>query len=319
MPPFIVDDGDGLAADAISDFVDEIDLSEICSDSDDNWHAFYTITSSDPVHGDNDGDVQPPNPVQPLSSNEPQLNLSANGNNSFTFIADTATSSATAMEELFAPLDIDDDDAAAAAADINVQGNSLTPSSSPPAYGEAILHFGEIDLPFVPIEQHVPGQNDMMSGAVSHLDETSTELLMDDNTICTSSNACQVAPYKVLRRHRLFNIGLPFADESRLFELPRDFLTTYRGLDRAVEEFRACDRDTINEMDSDTALLDMIVKRGGFTSNRFQEVVYPEDIIPFEYFQPAPGINFELSGEEEVQDEEYWEEMKEQGKIWDEI
>ncbi|EXJ71734.1 uncharacterized protein A1O5_05543 [Cladophialophora psammophila CBS 110553] len=51
------------------------------------------------------------------------------------------------MEELFAPLDIDDEDAA----DINVQGNSLTPLSSPPAYGETILHFGEIDLPFVPI------------------------------------------------------------------------------------------------------------------------------------------------------------------------
>ncbi|EXJ68427.1 uncharacterized protein A1O5_08219 [Cladophialophora psammophila CBS 110553] len=318
MAPFIVVDGDDLAADAISDSVDEIDLPETCLDGDDNWHAFYTIMSSDPVHGDNDGDVQLPNPVQPPASNEPQLNLSSNGNNSVTFIVHPATSPATAVEELFAPLDIDDEDDEDAA-DINVQGNSLTPPSSPPAYGETVLHFGEIDLPFVPIEQHVPGHNDMTSGAVSHLDETSTDLLMDDNTICTSSNACQVAPYKVLRRHRLFNIGLPLADEGRLYDLPRDFLTTYRGLDRAVEEFRACDGDMINEMDSDTALLDMIVKRGGFTSNRFQEVVYPEDIIPFEYFQPAPRGNFELSGEEEVQDEEYWEEIKVQGKIWDEI
>ncbi|OQU98821.1 hypothetical protein CLAIMM_04548 [Cladophialophora immunda] len=247
--------------------------------------------------------------------NETEHSCLPRGNGNVTFFEDRASQQSTPPAEEVV-LTFDDEDGNCA--EIETKSDRVTP----PAPGEAAQSegCGDTDLPSVPIEQYHPGVNHLMSGGVSLLDEINTDLAPDDDIICVHGLVRQRMPYKVLRRGELFDLGLPFQDASWLEDLPRGFLTTFRGLDRAVEEFWASDPgDFANEMEVDLALLSMIVKRGGRARTKFQQVVYPEEIVPLDDLDcSAEGISA-WNGEQEARDEEYWEELREQGRIWDEL
>lgn len=159
-------------------------------------------------------------------------------------------------------------------------------------------------VPEVIIEKHILGQNDKMSGGLSHPDAwppTVSERHVHSQCASDPNLTILEMPYKVIRRHELFRLNLPLEDIRNLYQFPFGFLTTYRGVELALEE--------VGELDTDDALLEAIWKRGGFCRS---EVVYPENIIP--------TARREENGEwEEGFDEDYWFELQAQGKIWDEI
>ncbi|KIY02129.1 uncharacterized protein Z520_02267 [Fonsecaea multimorphosa CBS 102226] len=207
------------------------------------------------------------------------------------------------------PID-DDDDENDDGLEINTEDHEASPPE-PESQNEASPPPDLFNV--VPIEDHLPGENDTMSAAVSPLDEgrISTNMAEDDDIVCSEGQLRRRMPYKVVRRPELFELGLPFTDQKCLKSLPGGFLTTIRGLDRAVEEFYGCGPKAFaNEEESDFALLGMIIKRGGRTATEFQRVVYPEDIIPLVQLDGSP---------QEVRDEEYWQELRDQGRIWDEV
>ncbi|KAH0828206.1 hypothetical protein AYO21_03766 [Fonsecaea monophora] len=224
----------------------------------------------------------------------------------------------TAVDEFLAPLD--DDKECHGGVDIDRGIDEF----KPPTVNKEVQNEEPSDadlLPFVAIEQYIPGVNDLMSGAVSLLDKTSTDMTQDDNIMCMHGLERRLMPFKVLPQRDLFGLGLPFADESSLCELPSGFLTTVRGLERAVGEFYASNPDVFaDDIESDVALLGMIAKRGGLARTKFQQVVYPEEIVPLDDPDLVLKENFESSGgEQDDQDKEYWAELQEQGRIWDEL
>lgn len=149
-------------------------------------------------------------------------------------------------------------------------------------------------LPEVVVEQYEPGINDIMTGAVDPQDALSTNALGlsfsdDDDVICSSRHRCGYCydkmPYRVLRRSHLYKLGLPLDDQRHLDLLPVDLLTTFRGVERAWDEFEDIRRQYQDEVredeefdpDLNQSLILALAKRGG-TSRR--QVVYPEDIRP---------------------------------------
>ncbi|KIV81595.1 hypothetical protein PV11_03768 [Exophiala sideris] len=219
-------------------------------------------------------------------------------------------------------------------------------------------------LPAILIEEYNPDST-LMSGAVDPRDANVPATLglssSDDDIMCSTRNLFQHCyermPYRVLYRSNLYELGLPFEDIRRLRGLGCDFVTTFRGVERAWDEFEGIQRDyyqrTIHgdenlDIDLDEALLVALAKRGG-TSRR--QVVYPEFIYPF---WPKPWDDSDDSSEAETDredmtkanaggdasaseeesskprkrakleldfgfDDEYWDELIAQGNIWDEI
>lgn len=214
-------------------------------------------------------------------------------------------------------------------------------------------------LPIVLVEEYDPDTT-LMSGAVDPRDADVPAILglssSDDGVMCSTINDCQHCydkmPYRVLERGHLYELGLPFNDIRRLRVLNRDFLTTFRGVERALDEWRDyAAQMRIHpslEIDLDEVMIVALVKRAG-TSRR--QVVYPEYIVPFwppegwddsddsseaetdwEDKKKADAGGTKTSDEERPttqkrarfeldfgSDDEYWTEIEAQGNIWDEI
>ncbi|KAG9772848.1 hypothetical protein ABEF93_003305 [Exophiala dermatitidis] len=177
----------------------------------------------------------------------------------------------------------------------------------------------EPDLPAVVIDEYLPGQNDLMSGAVDPRDDNVTLMAFPEDSVTSDFEDNLAAglfrmPFKIINRRDIRRLDLPFDDPHSLRVLPPDFLTTYLGLSRAIEE--VCGRGSW----TDEKLIDAIAKRGGMSGKR---VVYPEDIVPYVRkgeIKPDSGDDeSDDGGKGDPYDKEYWKEMQLQGEIWDEI
>lgn len=168
----------------------------------------------------------------------------------------------------------------------------------------------EDPLPQVIIQKQFPGENDMMGGALDPCDEVAGLPTYTEEAVmceCKDDVATSLAhmPFKVIGRYDLAALRPPFNDIRYLRFLPHNFLTTYLGVSRALQEVK----DEVENWNE--ALLDAIVKRGGTSSKR---VVYPEDIIPLLNFG-----QFDDGDDDDPWDKEYWQELRKQGQIWEEI
>lgn len=227
------------------------------------------------------------------------------------------------------------------------------------------LHQGLFDppLPYVVVEKHDPKVNDMMTGAMDPRDSAVSESmpLPGKNIMSTHSydlsEACVLMPYKVISMKDLRQMLLPVRDYRILNSLPDDLLTTFRGLDRAIDHLYLIHKKLARggpdpmkvvsmNLDWDRTFITALSMRSGSCKN---DVVYPEDIVPTitRETYAACGIKCEGEGvgegsgayeypdpeatsvpqDEDMRlmalfgqfDDEYWGELQEQGAIWDEI
>ncbi|OAP56109.1 hypothetical protein AYL99_09288 [Fonsecaea erecta] len=279
---------------------------------------FYFAEEDEDLHSNHDnnnndnGGVHLPESNQSSHSTKSDPPHHSQGDDNVIFVTRPASQQSTStVDVLLSPIDEEPNDRP----EDNTEGYEPIPRE--PVNKVQNKTSANAELPFVAIEQYVLGFNDMMSGAVSPLDQVSTDVDQDDNIVCADEFVRQRMPYKVLRRDELFHEGLPFVNDHLLWELPEEFMTTYRGLDRAVEEFYQFDEEAFaSDMEADVALLGMIIKRGGLTENRAQQVVYPEDIVPLPAREnPLQGFAQELDSE----DLEYWVEVGDLGLFWNEL
>ncbi|KAI1621083.1 hypothetical protein EDD37DRAFT_673830 [Exophiala viscosa] len=218
-------------------------------------------------------------------------------------------------------------------------------------------------LPIVLVEEYDPDTT-LMSGAVDPRDADIPVTLglssSDEEIICSTRSAYKHCydkmPYRVLHRYHLYELGLPFKDTRHLDALTPNFLTTFRGVDRAWDEFEEIERDYQRavradesfELDLDEYLLVALAKRGGRSR---RQVVYPEYIYPLwpkwedgsdsseaetereDKREAGAGEDTNASGEKRPTtrkqrarfeldftfDDAYWIELEDQGIIWDEI
>ena len=160
--------------------------------------------------------------------------------------------------------------------------------------------------PHVGSEKHIPDLNDSMSGALpprrgsdseDESDFDSAREDIDDPTVCidTLPRLYRSMPYYVVTVKVLKTMGL-FESPVVCEMLPKDFMTTIKGLKRAWDEANATQPD--EEEDLDMYLLDAMLKRGGLVRDGEWRVVYPSDIKP-------------QNGEEG--DPEFWKELRRLG------
>jgi hypothetical protein len=113
-------------------------------------------------------------------------------------------------------------------------------------------------------------------------------------------------PHKIITLDQLAMLKLPVFPRACLRRLPWDYLTTYLGVQRAMEEIAndtTCPQETV---------LMALIKRGG-TSHR--RIVYPENIIPLLHFS---DFDADMK-QDDPYDTEYWEELHVQGELWYEL
>ncbi|KAF7510984.1 hypothetical protein GJ744_005530 [Endocarpon pusillum] len=162
--------------------------------------------------------------------------------------------------------------------------------------------------PHVRIEKHIRDVNDSMTGALpprrdsKSEDEPAFDLTredIDDATVCldTLPRLYRSMPHYMVSVKVLKTMGL-FNDPVIYEMLPRDFMTTIKGLKRAWDEANAAQPD--EEEDLDVYLLDAMLKRGGLVRDAEWRVVYPSDIKP-------------LNGEDG--DPDFWKELR--GLAWE--
>ncbi|EXJ95107.1 hypothetical protein A1O1_00226 [Capronia coronata CBS 617.96] len=168
------------------------------------------------------------------------------------------------------------------------------------------------DLPTVVKEKHFEGENDMMSGAVSPDDEIKVlSTFTDDTIMCVAKNDLSAAlshmPLKVIGRYELATLHLPFNDMRSLRFLPFNYLSTYLGVKRAIEEV------TQHPGYTDQDLLHALLKRGGSSRRR---VVYPEYINSFFGFGRADEDDEEKAYKYDLA---YWQQLYELGEFWEYI
>ncbi len=214
-------------------------------------------------------------------------------------------------------------------------------------------------LPHVRVERHLPGVNDFMVGAVHPFDSdkiasptrprsypSSTPFSIDPNNVeagedeegredsnivCSRQRSADLMPFKVIRLRDLYERELPIVDLSCLDLLPRDFVTTLLGIDRAwnvldaYQSEREMAGSPASSHELDEFFMIELAARGGHRGR--QPVVYPEDIVPYiskqiyEEFRNEHDSLAQQGGRSglAVFDEDYWSYMAEQGAIWDEI
>lgn len=148
-------------------------------------------------------------------------------------------------------------------------------------------------------ENHIPGVNDLMSGALpprrgsessdSGIDE------YDDPTVSmdTLPSLYRSMPHYMISIKILRTLNL-FANPLYYDALPAEFFTTVKGLKRAWDEANAAQPDVTDDMDD--FLFDAVLKRGGLVTNAYWSVKYPCDIVP-----PNGGKG----------DPEFWREIRE--------
>ncbi len=158
--------------------------------------------------------------------------------------------------------------------------------------------------PNVGIEKHVPDVNDFMTGALPPRrgsdsgEDSDFELAaeeIDDATVCvdTLPRLYRSMPYYVVTVKVLKTMGL-FNNPIVCEMLPRNFMTTIKGLKRAWDEANAAQPD--EDEDLDVYLLDAMLKRGGIVRDGAWRVVYPSDIRPQNGEEGDPQFWRELRG-----------------------
>ncbi|EXJ90093.1 hypothetical protein A1O3_03162 [Capronia epimyces CBS 606.96] len=260
-------------------------FSPFLEDDEESYWETVSSTSSECETKIGDGGIVLPDTV--LSATEPLLPIHHNGHGRTT-IPPLPESPTSSMGHL-SPLE-------------NEEDQTDTGDTTPP---------DDLVLPEVIIEDHLPGENDMMSGAVDPQDDIQPlSTFTEESVMCDCKNnfarLLSSMPFKVIGRYELATFNLPFDDVRCLQQLPPDFLTTYFGVGRAMAE-------ATEDMEySDDAFLEAMAKRGGTSRRR---VVYPEDIIPF------IGFGEVEDGEDDgdLYDQEYWRELQLQGEIWDDL
>jgi hypothetical protein len=166
---------------------------------------------------------------------------------------------------------------------------------------------GKRIFPAMTVEKHIPGLNDMMSGALRQCGPLKAGhhpvKEFDDHTVSidTLPHLFRSMPHymvsvKVLKTLNLF-------DNPLIYDvLPDGFFTTIKGLKRAWDEANAEQPDATADMDE--YLLDAILRRGGVVENEYWSVKYPCDIVPTD------------GGEGDL---EFWREIREMTWNGDEI
>ena len=180
-------------------------------------------------------------------------------------------------------------------------------------------------LPIVPIETHTSNDQVFMTGVVSFPDDVTVQPddFEDDNIHCKLSLVFEMMLYKVIRRAELVKLDLGLEDNSVLQRAPGPFATTYLGIQLALAEWTALKAsregdEAFEDHDWDDEFLCALGRRSGFAPEPGQQVIYPEEIIPFEHLQEKEG-GWEWNYTTEVWDIDYWFKLKAQGEVWNEM
>lgn len=136
------------------------------------------------------------------------------------------------------------------------------------------------------VEQHRPGVNDLMTGAVdpsvqpSQTTDDLASIVRDDNdsTICRDdwSYLIEFMPYKLFSLEDIVPLNVFHAPDN-INLLPSGFHTTTLGLKKVGVEIWKGQEDAVY---TDEELLTELVKVGGVPQSARCGVVYPEDLVP---------------------------------------
>ena len=210
--------------------------------------------------------------------------------------------------------------------DIFLSDDETVAASSEEDDPELQLYRNEMNelVPVVSVIPHLAGEPVYMTGAVASEDSIETVANEDDHIDCDIRVVLEQMPYKPIRSKDLLAFDLGLNDQSTLCMLPDEFVTTYLGIQLALNDLAAtkaayAEDEDFGNIDWDEDLVVQIMYRGGFvpvpSEKAFQSVViYPEDIIPAELWNCEES---EWNGRSDVHDRDYWLELRAQGKVWE--
>ena len=171
---------------------------------------------------------------------------------------------------------------------------------SPFTYDDVQLDDG--DEYEVTVEDYSPGQDYVMTGALAQGENRTRRIACENDAIVCDedlADAVKHMPFRLLTLKEINDMDL-FTYSQSIYELPEDFQTTILGVWLSVTEIAGKDGY------GDKELLGELLRRGG-EPDGYMSVVYPEDLVPY------------IGADHEWYDEEYWEQIYDQGKIWDEV
>lgn len=142
-------------------------------------------------------------------------------------------------------------------------------------------------------ETHVPGVNDLMSGALPprRLSESGDSDMEEDDdatvSLATLPRLYRSMPHYMVSVNMLKSLDL-FSNPTICDVLPDNFFTTIKGLKRAWDEADARQPNVTEDIDG--YLFEAMLKRGGQIQNAYCGVKYPSDIMPLTDEQGDPDF-----------------------------